>query len=218
MHRYFVTGTDTDVGKTRVTAALAMALRNAGLQPTIVKIVQTGIGPDEEGDAQRAARLAETPWRELARFPKAADPWAAALDAGETPLQAAALAAQLDAVGGCIVAEGAGGIMVPLNACEQIGDVAVRAKLHAVAAVGLRLGCINHALLTLRRCDELGMPVACAVLVDRWSVTDDAYRADVRRALESRANLVGVVAYGEDEALSVAGAAALFEPLVKQER
>ena len=42
MHRYFVTGTDTDVGKTRVTASLALALKNAGITPTIVKFVQTG--------------------------------------------------------------------------------------------------------------------------------------------------------------------------------
>ena len=54
------------------------------------------------------------------------------------PLQAGALAAQLDAVPGCIVAEGSGGIMVPLNEREQIGDVAARAQLRAVVVVGLR--------------------------------------------------------------------------------
>jgi dethiobiotin synthase len=218
VHRYFVTGTDTDVGKTRVTAALALALRDAGLQPTIVKIVQTGVAAIEEGDAQRAARLSGTPWVEFARYAKAADPWSAALDANASPLQVAALAERLDAVNGCIVAEGAGGIMVPLNAREQIGDVAARAKLHAIVVVALRLGCINHALLTLQCCRELGMPVGGIVLVERWRVAEEAYRADVRRALESRAHVLGLVAYDENEAASVTEAAALFQPLVKQER
>ena len=133
MHRYFVTGTDTDVGKTRVAAALALALRNAGLQPTIVKIVQTGVQPNEEGDAQHAARLAGVPFRELARLRKAADAWAAALDEGASPLHADALAAELNAIAGAIVAEGAGGIMVPLNEREQIGDVAARGNLRRLS-------------------------------------------------------------------------------------
>ena len=218
MHRYFVTGTDTDVGKTRVTAALALALRHAALQPTIVKIVQTGAGPSEEGDAQRAAAIAGVPWLEFARFTRPADPWAAALDAGTAPLQAAALAADLDAIEGSIVAEGAGGIMVPLNAGEQIGDVAARANLRALVTVGLRLGCLNHALLTLEHCDHLGIPVAGIVLVERWNAVEEAYRADVRRALESHARILGVVTYCENEAASVALAEALFEPLVKEGR
>jgi dethiobiotin synthase len=218
MHRYFVTGTDTDVGKTRVTAALALALRDAGMMPTIVKLVQTGVAPTEEGDAQRAGRLAGTPCLEFARLAKPADPWAAALDAGVEPLKAGALAAQLDGVAGSVVAEGAGGIMVPLNEREQIGDVAARAKLHAVIVVGLRLGCINHALLTLQRCDELGISVAGILLVERWSVTDEAYRADVARALDPRARVLGLAVYEENEAASVAGVAALFKSLVKEER
>jgi dethiobiotin synthetase len=217
-HRYFVTGTDTDIGKTRVTAALALALRDAGVRPTIVKIVQTGVQQNQEGDAQRAAGVAGTPWLEFARLSKPADPWAAALDAGVIPLQAVALATQLDALPGSVVAEGAGGIMVPLNEHEQIGDVAARAKLSAIVVVGLRLGCINHALLTLQRCDALALVVAGVVLVERWGATGEAYRADVRRALEPRARVLGLVAYDESEAASVAAAAALFKPLVKEER
>ncbi|MGB8966437.1 MAG: dethiobiotin synthase, partial [Candidatus Cybelea sp.] len=75
MYRYFVTGTDTDVGKTRVTAALALALRRAGLNPTIVKLVQTGLALGVPGDAARAAELARVPSLEFARFERAADPW-----------------------------------------------------------------------------------------------------------------------------------------------
>ena len=182
-----------------------------------MKIVQTGIGSDEEGDAQRAARLAEMPWRELARFPKAADPWAAALDAGETPLQATALATQLEAAG-CVVAEGAGGIMVPLNGREQIGDVAVRAKLAGGrgrwSATGLHQPRASDAA-ALQRSRHTGCRCGARRALDRDRA---CYRDDVRRALEPRARILGVVAYRADEAASVAEAAALFEPLVKQER
>jgi dethiobiotin synthetase len=211
VHRYFVTGTDTDVGKTRVVAALALALRNAGLQPTIVKIVQTGVAPEEEGDAQRAARLAGVPFRELARFRKPADPWSAALAQGDPPLQAADLVAKLTAFEGCIVVEGAGGIMVPLNEREQIGDVAAQAGLSAIIVVGMRLGCLSHALLTFEHCRRLGMPIAGAVLVDRWSQSDDDYRADVRRVLYERVPVLGTVDFAHDETASVVAAAALFQ-------
>jgi dethiobiotin synthetase len=218
VHRYFITGTDTDVGKTRVAAALALALREAGLQPTIVKIVQTGVTAAGDGDAQRAARLAGVPFRELARFPKPADPWSAALAHGAPPLRAADLVTQLETIEGCLVAEGAGGVMVPLNECEQIGDVAARARLRAIIVVGMRLGCLNHALLTLEHCKRLRLPVAGAVLVDRWVHSDDDYRADVCRVLDGRARMLGVVGFAADEAASVAALAALFQPLVKTER
>ena len=82
MHRYFVTGTDTDVGKTRVTAALALAMKNAGMAPTIIKLVQTGLAGGMPGDASRAGKLAGVRFVELSRFEKAADPWSAALAFG----------------------------------------------------------------------------------------------------------------------------------------
>jgi len=218
VHRYFVTGTDTDVGKTRVTAALALALRRAGVQPMIVKLVQTGLTAEEEGDAQRAAGLAQTSYRELARYQKAADPWSAALAQGATPLPALAFADTLDTIPGPLVAEGAGGLMTPLNGREQLGEVAVCAGLRAVVAVGLRLGCLNHALLTLEHCERLGLPVAAGVLVERWGATDAAYRADVQRVLGPKLPLLGVIPFAADEAASDAAAAKLFESLVKQER
>ncbi len=217
MHRYFVTGTDTDVGKTRVTAALALALRRAGRNPTIVKLVQTGARADEKGDARHAAALAGVPAKELARFEKPADPWSAAVHEGRTPLLARRLAEELDTIAGAIVAEGAGGIMTPLSAGEQLGNVAAEAKLKAVVAIGLRLGCLNHALLTARACHELGIPIAAAVLVERWAPTDVAYRTDVERTLRGRLPVLGTLPFEPAERESVETGAKLFESLVKQE-
>jgi dethiobiotin synthetase len=218
VHRYFVTGTDTDVGKTRVTAALALALKRAGRPPTIVKLVQTGVQPDGEGDAQRAAALAGTPHAELARFAKPADPWSAALNEDKPPLYARQLAGELDKIAGALVAEGAGGILTPRNASEQLGHVAAEAKLKAVIAIGLRLGCLNHALLTVRACQSLGIPIAGAVLIERWAPTDVAYREDVERALHGKLPTLGTFPFEPAEGESVETGAKLFESLVKQER
>ena len=218
MHRYFVTGTDTDVGKTRVAASLALALKQAGKNPSVVKPVQTGLMPLEEGDARRAARLAGVRFIEIARFENPADPWSAALAQGREPLRARELGDALDALDGALVVEGAGGIMAPLNAREHLGDVAALAKLQTIVAIGLRLGCLNHALLTLRLCRELGLPVAGAVLVERWEPAAEAYRADVMRVLQEKVRVLGILASAPDEAESVAAGAKLFEPLVNQER
>jgi dethiobiotin synthetase len=218
MRRYFVTGTDTDVGKTRVTAALALALRRAGENPTIVKVVQTGVKPRGEGDAQHAGRLAGVPNVELARFETGGDPWTSALAEGSPPLTAERLAAELDKIPGTIVAEGIGGIMVPINAGENIGHVAARAKLEAVIAVGLRLGCINHAMLTRSLCRELNIPVAGIVLVERWGRTDPTYRDRVYCVLQGSMPVLGVLPFAAAETQSVEAGAKLFESLVKQER
>lgn len=216
MRRFFVTGTDTDIGKTRVTAALALALRRAGDPPTIVKLVQTGLAPGENGDAARAGRLADTRFLELARFRKAADPWSAALAENAPLVSAADLARTLDSMTGALVIEGAGGLAVPLNARENFGDVASRAKLPLVIAVGLRLGCLNHALLTLSLCEQAHLPIAGLVLVERWGAVDESYRADVARTLQGKGRLLGIMPFAQDEAVSVADGAALFASLMPE--
>ena len=215
MHRYFITGTDTDVGKTRVTAGLALALRRAGANPTIVKLVQTGLVDGEPGDAAHAGTLANVPAFEFARFKKPADPWSAALAASAPAPEADMLAARLAEIPGSVVAEGAGGIMVPLNAREHFGHVAARGGLATILVVGLRLGCINHALLTAALCEQLRLPVAGAVLVERWEPVEEHYRSDVVRALQGKLKIFGIVPFALDEASSVEDVARLFETFVR---
>jgi dethiobiotin synthetase len=217
VHRYFVTGTDTDVGKTRVTAALALALRQAGASPTVVKLVQTGIAAGAQGDAARAGALAGVRFVELVRLEKAADPWSAARAQG-VALQAAALGDALDAITGSLVAEGSGGMMVPLNDREHLGNAVALAKLEAIVAVGLRLGCLNHTLLTLNLCEELRVPVAGAVLVERWGATDSTYREDVTDALQGKVRVLGILPFAPAEAESVRAGAKLLRPLVNRDR
>lgn len=214
MHRYFVTGTDTEVGKTRVTAALAAALRIDGQSPTIVKAVQTGLAPGEVGDAAHAARLAGVRHLELARFRKPADPWSAALAEPAPCVYARDLAHAIDSIKGAVVVEGAGGLAVPLNANENFASIAALAKLRTILTVGLRLGCINHALLTLALCEQHRIPVAGAVLVHRWEDAGEAYAADVARALQGKVQILGILPFDPDEQSAVEQGAQVFVPLL----
>ena len=213
MHRYLVTGTDTDVGKTRVAAALGIALRDHGFEPTLIKLIQTGTAEDTPGDAQRAGTLAGLRHRELARFWKAADPWSAALAEGMPPVHAEDLKLVLDRIEGPIVAEGSGGVAVPLNRKQNFADVAQLAQLRVVIAVGLRMGCISHALLTISGLQERQLTIAGAVLVERWDATEPDFREDVLRALSERVRIFGTLHHEVDERSSIEDGAKLFEPL-----
>jgi dethiobiotin synthetase len=214
MHRYLVTGTDTDVGKTRVTATLARALRLADERTTVVKLVQTGLAPGVPGDAARAGTLAGTRFVELARFAKPADPWSAALAQGAAGVHAYELVDALNSIPGAVVAEGAGGLMVPLNPNEHFGHVAAKAKLEVVLAVGLRSGCLNHALLTHNLCEQFGLRMAGAVLVERWGPSEPGYAREVERALQGKLKILGILPFAADEAASVESGASLFDQLV----
>ena len=216
MHRYFITGTDTDVGKTRLAASLAMALRDRGFEPTIIKLVQTGATEHTRGDAQRAGDLTGLRHLELARFWKAADPWSAALAEGMPPVHAEDLKLVLDRIEGPIVVEGSGGIAVPLNRTQTFADIAKLAQLQAVIAVGLRLGCINHTLLTVSELQDREVPVAGAVLIERWNPTESDFRKDVSRAIAERTKILGVLTHEVDERKSIEDGAKLFEPLLVQ--
>ncbi len=152
----FVTGTDTGVGKTRVAVALIHALRAHGLRVAAMKPVSAGCAPGELNEdvvaLMRAANV-DADVRDVNpyAFAEPVAPHIAAAVAGiriDLDVIATAyarLAVQADAV----VVEGAGGWRVPLNECEDMADLAQRLGLPVVLVVGLRLGCLNHASLTV---------------------------------------------------------------------
>jgi dethiobiotin synthetase len=151
----FVTGTDTGVGKTRVAVALIHALRAQGLRVAAMKPVSASSAAGElNGDvvallhaASVAADLRDVnPYA----FAEPIAPHIAAQQAGvriELDCIAAAYA-RLAAAADVVVVEGVGGWRVPLNEREDMADLAQRLGLPVVLVVGLRLGCLNHALLT----------------------------------------------------------------------
>ncbi|MBT9511689.1 MAG: dethiobiotin synthase [Acidovorax sp.] len=166
----FVTGTDTGVGKTLVSAGLLRALsahhpRVVGMKPVAAGLVPWGEDwASEDAIALRAAStLAVAP--ELDNpvlLPDPLSPHIAAARAGVQIDIAAivrsyqALAAQADAV----VVEGAGGFHVPLTDTLTGADLAQALALPVVLVVGLRLGCLNHALLTAEAIRVRGLTLA----------------------------------------------------------
>jgi dethiobiotin synthetase len=178
-----------------------------------VKFVQTGLARGVEGDAAHAGKLAGVRFVELARFEKPADPWSAALAFGLPEVHARELLDAVAHIKDALVGEGAGGLMVPLNAREHFGHVAALGTFETIIVVGLRLGCLNHALLTINQAQQGGLPLAGAVLVERWGPTEQHYRDDVMRSLQGKIDVLGILPFSEDEAASVKEGAQIFKPL-----
>jgi dethiobiotin synthetase len=153
---WFVTGTDTGVGKTVVSCALLAAAARAGLRTAAVKPVAAGC--DEKGQNEDALLLQASMTEALdydqvnpVALRAAVAPHIAASFEGKR-LQAARLAGLCRGVmlgaADFVVIEGAGGWRVPINSRETMADVAIQLRLGVILVVGMRLGCINHALLT----------------------------------------------------------------------
>lgn len=153
---WFVAGTDTGVGKTAVSCALLAAAREAGLKTAAIKPVAAGC--DEAGHNEDALQLMDymTEPLEYAQvnpvaLSAAIAPHIAAQQEGRT-LQVSRLAGLCRGVmsgeADFVLIEGAGGWRVPLNARETLAELAVQLQVGVILVVGMRLGCINHALLT----------------------------------------------------------------------
>lgn len=167
----FLTGTDTEVGKTHAACALIRYWRSQGFRATGYKPVAAGGRRDNNGIIvnEDASRLldASSKGATLSRInpislEQAIAPHVAAADEKRAIAPApilrgyAGLAQDFDRV----VVEGVGGFRVPLSADFDSADLAVALGLPVVLVVGLRLGCINHALLTAEAILARGLPLA----------------------------------------------------------
>ena len=170
MLRLFVTGTDTGVGKTRVATALCLAFVADGRRVAAMKPVASGCLPTAEGlrneDAValqgamnvRASYADVNPYA----FEPAIAPHIAAKEAGscidfevlDRSYERLSLQSEVTIV------EGAGGWLAPLDDARTFADLAARWQLDVVLVVGLRLGCLNHALLTVESIHRQGLSVA----------------------------------------------------------
>lgn len=167
---FFVTGTDTGVGKTLVAAALLRTLREAGQRVAGMKPVAAGSEPGPEGLANEDALLLQA--ESSARHPYAdVNPWLfepaiaphiAAAEAGVAIdlARIAAAHARLAAAADVVIAEGAGGFLVPLDAHRSFAEIPVLLRMDVILVVGLRLGCLNHALLTAEAISSRGLAFA----------------------------------------------------------
>ena len=156
---FFVTGTDTEVGKTLLSGALILKLKEAGIGAIGFKPVVAGTYVDSTGqklnedlETLRIASGLDSQEQSLCPYvlDEAAAPHLVAkkndvyLDSSIILGDLHSLSQQFEVV----VVEGAGGFLVPLNEQEDLGDLAQAMDLPVILVVGMRLGCINHALLT----------------------------------------------------------------------
>ena len=154
----FVTGTDTECGKTHVSSALLYALNAAGQRAVGYKLVASGSEQTADGlrnDDARQLLAASAPGFDYAQInpitlEPAIAPHLAAADVG-VDIDIDALidgARALQRQADWVVVEGAGGFLVPLNGRDSFADMVQRAGWPCLLVVGMRLGCINHALLS----------------------------------------------------------------------
>jgi dethiobiotin synthetase len=219
MRGLFVTGTDTGVGKTVLSAALAAALAAAGEPVRAFKPVVTGLDDpaavDDGWPADHvllglAANMAPDEVAPL-RFGPAVSPHLAAELAGaaiepERLLAAARASAANDRV---LIAEGVGGLLVPLREDYSVCDFARALGLPVLIAARPGLGTINHTLLTLEAARSAGLDVRAVVLTP-WpgeaTAMERSNRETIARIGEVEVEAIGVIAGPEPSELARAGA------------
>lgn len=169
MPAFFITGTDTEVGKTAFTTALLQALVARGERAAAVKPVQTGClrtpGGLEAPDVLRY-RAAGAQAFALKAYEPACSPHLAARAAGEV-LSAAMLADEYRRRApkdGWTLVEGAGGVFAPVSDTECVIDLMAELDLPVILVVGNKLGCINHARLTIEALSLRGLTIAGLIL------------------------------------------------------
>lgn len=200
----FITGTDTDVGKTWVTAALAVALRKRGSDVGVMKPIETGVSPSRAAQSD-AARL---------RAMSASEDTLGAICPYQFALPVAPLAAAhadrriidpdvirqvyrlLSSRYEYTVVEGIGGVHVPITSSTDVMDVIVRLKLPAVVVGRAGLGGINHALLTIEALRRKKIPILALVLNCTQPGRSSLARLQVRTTVEALRKRAGVPVLG----------------------
>lgn len=164
---WYVTGTDTGVGKTCVSIALLQALKSSGHTVAAMKPVASGCTNTPNGlsndDAERLLGECSPGLTYEQVNPYAFEPAIAphlAAEAVNARIEIPCIAAayrQLAATADAVVVEGVGGWLVPINERQTMQDVAVALDLPVLLVVGIRLGCLNHALLTAAAIKAAGL-------------------------------------------------------------
>ena len=174
--RYGVTGTDTGIGKTVVTCALAARARQLGLRVSAMKPIESGIvdrpvsdhGLASDADRLRAACGSTLPLAVVRPYvlEEPLAPMVAAERASvaiDFAVLDAALA-QVEQDAEVVLVEGAGGLLVPITGTVSYLDLFARWRLPLLLVAGNKLGVLNHVLLTVRAAEAAGVPVRAIVL------------------------------------------------------
>jgi dethiobiotin synthase len=184
--RFFITGTDTGVGKTLVSALLCAALDAIYWKP-----IQTGTRQGSDRDT--VIKLAQIPKArtlpEIYRFAPPVSPHLAARRAG-TRIELRKIRAPQIQAGDALVVEGAGGVLVPINDTQRMTDLMRRLKLPVLLVCRSSLGTINHTLLSLAALRAARLDVSGAIMTGKPN-------SENRTAIERYGNIevVGTVPF-----------------------
>lgn len=182
MRGLFITGTDTGVGKTEVTAAIARTWRRQRRDFVVRKPVATGGLDDANKLALAAGHSAQVVTPLL--FPEPAAPPVAARLAGRE-LSLPMIVEALGPLDGVMLVEGVGGLLCPLTATETVADLAALLRLPLVVVARRSLGTLNHTLMTVEIARTRRLDVAGVVVSETSPVTTKAEMGNVEE-LRSR--------------------------------
>jgi dethiobiotin synthetase len=170
---FFITGTDTEVGKTLIASALILKIKSLaphqtvmGFKPVVAGTSQSSAGLTVNEDLESLKLASGYPGNasDLCPYvlPTPAAPHLVAKSMSVTLELSAMLSAYegMRAQADWIVVEGAGGFLVPINDQQDLGDLAQALQMPVILVVGLRLGCINHALLSVAVIAQRGLRLA----------------------------------------------------------
>lgn len=170
-HTWFVTGTDTDAGKTTVARALLHGARAKGIRAAGYKPVESGAAARERGgpDAQALAAAVAGDIQTTYVYQAPVAPLLAARQLGETIslAQIQARAAKLQKDTDLLLVEGAGGLLVPLAPQKTIADLAIAIDQPLLIVAPDTLGAINHSLLTIECARARGLRILALILSER---------------------------------------------------
>ncbi|MFY0525486.1 dethiobiotin synthase [Archangium gephyra] len=218
--RFFVTGTDTGVGKTQASRALLSLLADAGLSPQGFKPYESGcasLSAPADALSLREAARSELPLDVVCphRFRAPLAPGIAARRLGREPDWNKTLAAWERVRHGSVVVEGAGGLFVPLDSSHDVIDLISTLGLPVLLVARAGLGTLNHTALSLEALAARNIPVA-AVLLSRGTPSRDPSERDNPALISERHHIqvLGPVPYLEDPRRRHAAFRKALAPLV----
>ena len=174
MKGYFITGTDTNVGKTVVTACLATLFKSRGEDVGVMKPLETGVDPECSSSANSDAKFlievsgVQDALEEVCpyRLKTPASPYQAARLEGKEldPEKIMERFRALQSKHSMMLVEGVGGLMVPITQRYNVVDLALQVDLPLIIVSRIQIGTLNHTLLTLNAARQHGLKVAGVIL------------------------------------------------------
>lgn len=200
MNSVFVTGTDTEVGKTRISVALIELLQRQGKRVAAMKPIASGSELTIEGlrndDAVQLRQQAdvELPYELMNpyAFAPAIAPHIAAEQVGKV-MDIELIKHNFELIrlqSDVVVVEGAGGWLVPINAKATMADLAISLNLPVILVVGIGLGCINHTLLTVKAIESTGLKL------QGWVANNLKYNSEAFEIIETLTQRVSAPCLG----------------------